>query len=148
MQRFVSRSTLFYVGNYRNQVRQTFPTELPTQGGSDCGGVFYRLVKSDPPRIEDFLSHAEMGKAPNADACDRCGLSIYSKHGDANALYQRVVSRHGKEGTSIGRLVARLKLSPVHGRQLATPNKKVNDSHTTWWPYLETNRLSSFDAIV
>ena len=73
---------------------------------------------------------------------------MYADPRDAVAMYQEVVYRYGRDGTRIGRLVARLLLTPIHGQILATPNQRRHDSHHTWWPYSDTDRLSSLDQIV
>jgi|SRR5665213_1243541 len=125
-----------------------FPPNCPPASAVECGGIVYRLVSGKTPTIDDFLTHAELGLAPRADACDRCGLSVYENRGDAIALYQRVVARFGPQGTRIGNLVARLELTAAHGRQLATPNQRTPDSHCTWWPFADVDRVSSFDQIV
>lgn len=125
-----------------------FPPNCPPESADDASGIVYRLVSNQPPTPEDFSTHAERRAAPNADPCDRCGLSVYRVQQDAINQYRLIVSRHGVNGTRIGKLVARLALESRHGRLMPTPNKHLRDSHHTWWPFSGTDRLSSFEEIV
>ena len=131
-----------------SQFGPEFPPNCPPPSATSANATVYRLVRRQPPDATDFQTHAELDLAPRADPCDRCGLSVYADPNDAVAKYQEVVNRYGPEGTKIGRLVARLLLTPIHGQFLATPNQRVHDSHHTWWPYCGADRLSSFDQIV
>ena len=125
-----------------------FPANCPPSTVTDAKGTIYRLVKKTPPDASDFQTHAELGLAPTAEPCDRCGLSVYAIQSDAVAMFLRVAERYGVDGTRIGRFVARLCLTAEHGRLLSTPNRTFHDSHHTWWPYSGADRLSSCDQIV
>lgn len=52
------------------------PSDCPPSSAIDASEApFFRLVKTNPPRDTDWLSHAELNASPGADPCDRCGLS-------------------------------------------------------------------------
>ena len=119
-----------------------FPAEWPqpcppTDAGSP-DGEFYRVVKVDPPSPDDFLSYREMGKAENADACIRAGISLFRELQDAehySAKYQY-----------LGNMIAVGVLDATHGLVKPTPRRMAGRllSHHTWWPYENMPRHDLF----
>lgn len=114
-----------------------FPLDCPPGAALPADGVFYRIVKNDPPRLGDFLSlyHlnrdlAERRIGRGATRCETMGLSIYAELGDALAA--------ACQFSSIGDWIVPLTLEPVAGKILPTPRyhpaaPENGDSHHTWW---------------
>jgi hypothetical protein len=125
-----------------------FPEGCPPEQAGPTSGTFFRLVRSDPPGEDEFRTHREKGYNRGGDPCQKCGLSIYGEQTDAADLYRFFARRHGVHGTRIGNLVAKLSLNPSHGKLMPTPRQRRPDSHHTWWPFCETDRVSSFVEIV
>lgn len=125
-----------------------FPENCPPDDAKPAGGTFFRLVRSDHPGEDEFRTHHELGWRGGAEPCQRCGLSVHAEQKDAVALFRFFAQKHGRHGTRMGNLVARLKLEPSHGKVKPTPRPSRPDSHHTWWPFRDTNRASSFVDIV
>jgi hypothetical protein len=69
------------------------------------GGRFFRIVRSDPPTISDFTSHADWGRAlrPGADVETARlwhGLSVYATEAQAR--------RHAKASPMLGDYLAEM----------------------------------------
>ncbi len=112
-----------------------WPQGCPPPDAVDACGDVFRNVKTIPPTIEDFTSHAERGTCLKAPQCLRVGLSVFQRALDAmhNAeLFPR-----------LGEHVAKATLAPSHGKTKATPSKD-KPSHTTWWPYADIDRAALF----
>ena len=111
-----------------------FPEDCPPAEAAPADGIYYRIVKNDPPELHDFmpLYHLNRGLADarihsdRATQCETMGLSIFADASDAIQLANRI--------SSLGNKIARLKLGPDAGVILPTPRE--GDSHHTWWqPY-------------
>lgn len=118
--------------------RQEFPNEwpegCPPGDALDASGVIFRIVNNNPPVSADFVTHFESGKLPKAPECLRCGLSVFQEIRDA--IHQRQLL------PKLGRLIAQGMLSAEHGKTKLTTGKQP--THTTWWPYRDTDRASIF----
>jgi hypothetical protein len=124
-----------------------FPNGCPPDDSAMANGPFYRLVRNEPPDGSDLLNHHER-KLRGGDPCERCGLSIFQRQSDATELYRFFARKHGNQGTRIGHFVAGLALKSEHGKLKPTPRRSPPDSHHTWWPFRDVDRLSSFVAVV
>jgi hypothetical protein len=91
-------------------------------------------VKHAPLSIEDFRSHAELGKMPKAPPCLRVGLSVFRTLEDT--LHQQELFPF------LGNRVARAELNPTHGKTRLTSGRQP--SHTTWWPHSNVDRVAAF----
>jgi hypothetical protein len=115
-----------------------WPDHCPPESCVDAQCEVVRIVRSVPLVPGDFLSYAEMGKAPHAGKeCEARGLSVFGKLDDAKhyaALYPYVGDKF-----AVGAL------EPPHGKTLATPRK--GNSHVTWWPYSGVDRPALFRVL-
>lgn len=100
-----------------------FPPNCPPSEAEPAGGIVYRIVKSDPPGADDFLNHYETGKLPKADACMRCGLSVFRAKDDG--IHQRNLY------PKLGEYLAEGELKPTDGQTRLT--KGARPTHTTRW---------------
>jgi hypothetical protein len=118
-----------------------FPTywqdDCPPADAIDAAGKVYRVVKADPPTLDDFATHFETGRLPKASACLRCGLSVFREVQDAIHLK--------KLFPKIGKWVAEGDLYPSHGKTKLTSGKQP--THTTWWVYENVDRRQPFSVI-
>ena len=64
---------------------QLWPAGCPPDDAAPASGEVYRIVKSDPPTIMDFLTPHETGTLPKRDPCLRRSLSVYRRKADAEA---------------------------------------------------------------
>lgn len=115
-----------------------WPEDCPPANAPDADGDIYRLVRRNPPSDTDFLTFHELGKAPKAPPCLRCGLSVLPTLRDAQhqrALFPR-----------LGAHIAAARLTHSHGKLLHTPSQN-NEAHTTWWPYMGLQRGQLFAVV-
>lgn len=114
-----------------------WPAGCPPTDAVDAAGDVYRLVRSDPPTDRDLASHWETGQLPRADACLRCGLSVF--RGEEEARHQR------KLFPKLGGFIAGATLHADHGKTKLT--KGQQPTHTTWWAYDGVNRAGLFSVV-
>ena len=108
-----------------------FPPDCPPEEALPADGVFYRIVKTDPPGSDDFLSQYQQNRRLSdsnirrgrATQCETMGLSVFADESDAAERIRRY--------PRIGRRLARLTLGPASGKILPTP--RDDNSHHTWW---------------
>ena len=108
-----------------------FPPDCPPAAAAPADGVYYRIVKTDPPGPDDFLPlyHLNWKLADfrvsrgTVSWCETMGLSIFTDADQAVSWARRV--------SSLGDLIARLTLEPASGKILPTPRN--GNSHHTWW---------------
>ena len=112
-----------------------FPADCPPAAALAADGIYYYIVKTDSPQIEEFapLHRRDRERADKAvrngraTRCETMGLSSYANLDDALACrtaFPRIGSR-----------IALLTLAPDAGKILPTPRviNGVEDSHCTWW---------------
>jgi hypothetical protein len=102
-----------------------FPQSCPPPDAEDARGPIYRVVKSDPPGLDDLETFFEMGEVREGRECECCGISVFRAIDDAFAYSEKF--------PYLGELVAMATLLPEHGKTRPTPRPKA-PSHTTWWP--------------
>ncbi|UCI33253.1 hypothetical protein [Mesorhizobium sp. B4-1-4] len=57
---------------------ETMPADCPLDSALDAHGEVYRIVKTDPPAAEDFLTFFELGNdIPPGRECECHGLSLF-----------------------------------------------------------------------
>lgn len=103
-----------------------YPPNCPPADAKPANGVFFRLVKSNPPEPKDFIPHFK--QFPNKAfecPCKASGISVNPDDGNAINLLKRIPGYKKK-------LVAVGELSPDCGVVLCTPIES-NPSHHTWW---------------
>ena len=108
-----------------------FPEDCPPEEATPASGVFYRIVKNDPPELGDFISIYHLNRRRANDMirrdsqiqCTLMGLSVYA---DANDAVWNARRYHG-----LGDKIARLALGSDAGEILPTPRN--GNSHYTWW---------------
>ena len=100
------------------------PQNCPYPHSTDSNGDAFRLVGNDPPAATDLLSHTERGLAPNAEPCDRAGVSVFISLETAKELRAGIKSFRNRK-------IACATLAPPHGRWCPTGKTK---GHLTFWP--------------
>lgn len=90
----------------------------------------YRLVGSNPPSPDDFLSHVELANLGRMrrywqDDCRASGLSVCSNLDDIKRLRSSIGPLRSKE-IALGN-------TDGTGVMMATPAPNAGDSHHTWW---------------
>jgi hypothetical protein len=111
-----------------------FPAQCPPPEAESASGTVFRLVKSDPPTVDDFLSHAELGLARTGPACKRCGLSVFRVRDDGIHMHNLY--------PNIGSYLAEGELQATHGQTQLT--KGALPTHTTWWVCVGIDRAKPF----
>ncbi|WP_440998067.1 hypothetical protein [Arhodomonas sp. SL1] len=115
-----------------------WPNDCPPADAESPKGEYYRIVKTNPPSDQDFLSHAERGKSGGGDCCMRCGLSVFSDVEEA---------RHAKKVMpALGEHLVVAALDARHGRTKRTPSRR-HKSHVTWWPFEGIGRAELFAVV-
>ena len=108
-----------------------FPEDCPPDEAYPAIGVYYRIVKTDPPEPGDFVSIYYLNRRRANDMmrrgletqCTLMGLSVYA---DANDAIWNARRYH-----SLGDKIARLTLEADAGKMLPTP-RDGNSHHTLW----------------
>jgi hypothetical protein len=117
----------------------TFPTDWPEECPPEdipaAAAVYYRIVRNNPPSLDDFRSYKELGLARrHADPCRRCGLSIFRTF-DAAAVAR-------SNFPTLGEFIASGALDLSHGKVAQTGSNRY---HCTWWPYESVDRVTPFE---
>ena len=115
----------------------------PPDGTPDVSGKWYHLCCTDPvSHTGEVLKTAkECGKFPKADACQRCGISVFPSAADC-VLLSKILP---PAVSSKWKFVAVAVLSPAEGWVKPTPGKLP--SHHTWWSSNEVIDRCSFFII-
>ena len=123
-----------------------FPADCPPVSAVPADGSYYRIVKTDPPQHEDFVSLFHLNRR-RANAiirrgagtqCETMGLSVFAEANDAVEWARRL--------PQIGSYIARLTLSPCSGKMLSTPRE--GNSHHTWWYIEGFNPLAASEIVI
>lgn len=112
--------------------------DCPPSEAEPANGVYFRVGRHNPPTADDFRSQAELGRAVTGDQCLRVGLSMLRTLSDAQHLTRLT--------PKLGRQIYRGELDASHGRTKLTSSQK-SPSHTTWWPYADTDRVAPFEVV-
>ena len=123
-----------------------FPEGCPPEAAQPADGVYYYIVKNDPPEPGDFLSlyhrnrKLALRRVRNGivTECQTMGLSIFINQPDAVA--------RALEYTRIGDKVAQLTLGADAGKILPTP--RDGDSHHTWWRTEDYDPAAAADVVL
>lgn len=108
-----------------------FPDNCPPASARPAAGVFYRIVKTNPPQPDDFVSQYHQNRRlansniqrGRATQCETMGLSIYADINDA--------IRAARRYPRLGDKIATLTLLPASGKVIPTPRN--GNTHHTWW---------------
>lgn len=111
-----------------------WPAGCPPSDAVDAHGEVFRVARTNPPTAEDFKSYHELGIA-RGDPILRCGVSVFLLASDAEHASRKF--------RNMGRVIAKATLRPEHGKTKQTGRP----THTTWWPYVEVDRLSLFTVV-
>lgn len=115
-----------------------WPDGCPPDDAGTAAGDHLRIVQREVASADDFRSHRELGKLPKAPPCLRAGLSMFRviEEAERMALLFPVLGAYIATGT----LDARYGVSKLTGGREPT--------HTTVWPYAQTDRAAPFDRVV
>ena len=116
-----------------------YPENCPPAEAKPASGTVYRLVKHNPPRLEDFLSTWEEfpGRFPEP-TIKISGTSVHRDLQDSERLKNRI-------GHLRNRKIAKGKLNPTLGMIQHTPSREK--SHHTWWIPIGTEPWFVFRVI-
>lgn len=118
--------------SYRDPLPEGCPPDAAEEISTSRAG--FRLVRSDPPTLDDFRSQRQEKpdrKFSGVTECQTCGLSVFAEKRDAEAKALKLP--HLKT-----RKLCRVTLPAGAGRIQPT----FQPSHHTWWP------LAAFDILV
>jgi hypothetical protein len=118
-----------------------FPPDCPPITASDAGGIVFRFVMHNPIDPQDFLSHHELGLAPKAQPCRRCGLSVYLNLGAARKKLRELRDRSPER---FGSHIAEGSLNASHGK---IKQGGADPDHHEWWPYEGVARHQPFRIV-
>lgn len=118
-----------------------WPEGCPPADAQPASGGVYRVVKTNPPAAEDFLTFQELGKRDGGKPCEAVGVSVFRDANDARHYCAKY--------PYLGELIAKGSLSSSHGATKSTPRNMGGkpNSHTTWWPYKSIERHSIFSVV-
>ncbi len=123
------------------ETESTFPIDwpdgCPPDGATTASGPYVRIVRSNPPTAEDFVTHRESGKLRKAPECLRAGLSTFLTLADAERMTMLL--------PVLGDHLAVGQLGADYGRSMLTQGRQP--THTTLWPYVGVTRHSPFHVV-
>lgn len=125
------------------QFPEHYPEGCPPANAIATNGNVYRLTHNNPARESDFLTYVTTGQRTSGDRCLRCGLSVFETQRGAAELFRYMQRRH-PNGTSLGRFIARLQITPEDGLISYTGRPP----HLTWWWYDDVDPTATFREIV
>ena len=114
--------------------RESLPEGCPPDTADEIAAPreIFRLVRSNPPTLDDFRSQRaeKPGREfPGVTECQACGVSVYGEKKDCEKLFKLSHMRNRK--------LCRVRLDAGAGRIQQT----FQSSHHTWWP------LATFDIL-
>jgi hypothetical protein len=118
-----------------------FPANCPPVTAADTSGIVYRFVMNDPIDPKDFLSHHELGLAPRAQPCRRCGLSVYRSLDAARTKLRDLRNRYPAR---FGSYIAEGSLTAQHGK---IKQEGADPEHHEWWAYEGVARHEPFRVV-
>ena len=124
-----------------------FPADCPPGDAGPSNGIYYHIVKSDPPGPGDFVSQYDKNRrrAENnvirgyASLCETMGLSTFTDINDAVDCFHHY--------PMLGDKIARLTLGREAGKVKATP-RYSGESHHTWWKNQDFDPISIVEIVV
>lgn len=115
--------------------RDSLPEGCPPDAAEEVTTprAVFRLVRTDPPTLDDFLSQRQ--EKPNKEfygvtECQACGLSVFADRRDAEAKALKLPRLRNRK-------ICRVSFPAGAGRIQQT----FQPSHHTWWP------LADFDIL-
>ncbi|WXL24789.1 hypothetical protein WG219_15940 [Ectopseudomonas mendocina] len=99
------------------------PAGCPKADIAEFEGTAYRVVKTNPPTLQDLHTYLELNLLPAADTCKRGSISLFSTLEQAE--HRLEISPH------LGKFAACIALTSAHGRV----SKPSSTGHIDWWPY-------------
>lgn len=116
-----------------------FPVGCPPSDAVFGPKLVFRLCAGGLPEAGDFLSHYEKGLLPDADPCQRCGLSVYVTQEGAEITKRTIpyFRRHKIVSGSV----------PANAGKLASTPSRQNRFHWSWWPASGIVRHSFFSVV-
>jgi hypothetical protein len=117
--------------------RDSLPDGCPPDAAEEISTerIVFRLVRTDPPTAQDFLSQRQENPDRvfrGVSECEARGLSVFAERRDAEARARKLP--HLKN-----RKICRVSLTGGAGRILQT----FQPSHHTWWPLAEFDILAN-----
>lgn len=115
-----------------------WPKECPPADANDLPSVAYRMLRTNVPLENDFLSWFEEGRQlPLGKDCEYRGLSLFTDLRDARHHIE--LFRHKSDPKPF---VAEAYLESSHGNAKKSSTSRF-PNHLTWWPdeVLEKERI-------
>lgn len=122
-----------------------FCKDCPPERADSADGIFYRIVKSDPPTQTDYISMycqnrkraEEQVTQGRRSLCEIMGLSVYADEADAIGC--------ANQFPQIGNKIASVTLNRSAGKTQKTSGN--SESHHTWWKAVEFNPVKQSQVI-
>ena len=112
------------------------PEDCPPDSATPAEGKVYRCIKRNGIQAEDFETHFENDRRPDADLCSRCALSVLRSLDEARQFRKTM--------PKLGRYIAEAVLRPEHGMWKLTDKRS---GHINWWPYDGVERTTLFQLV-
>jgi len=112
-----------------------WPVGCPPNQAEDAGADIFRVVH-EPRLPEDFMSYAELGKAPTPALCKHHSLSVFNSRGSA--------CHQASKYPYLGDHVARAGLGGGAGK-VSRPSAT---GHQEWWAPVGFDRASVFVEVI
>lgn len=129
----IAREVYVSDASFASNAERHFPANIPHGCPPDeapmASGEVFRIVKTNPPTPDDFLTYIEQGKLLEERECDCHGISVF-RDPDHAAFY-------ADKFPALGEFIARGSLDVGHGKLGDTPRNVAGTviSHATWWPF-------------
>ena len=140
-----SQPAIQEVGDSEAPAFAGYPDGCPICDAVPANGPAFRVTLNDPPLVDDFKSHHELGiePKPKSTANQRCrfrSISVYMTIDDARHHIKKYAHRFGNGRIAAGRLTQRM------GKTLLTPSPD-RPTHTEWWKADGVDSLAFFKVI-
>ena len=118
-----------------------YPDNCPPAEAEPASGTVYRLVRHNPPQVEDFKSAFEEDpkQFTHISMVKRCGLSVHKDLQDSERLKKRIRKFKNRQ-------IAQGRLNPTLGMIKQTPS--LEQSHHSLWVPLEAEPWLVFNIII
>jgi hypothetical protein len=113
-----------------------WPENCPPQDATPAGGDLYRIVSSNPPRIDDLESYEELGTPARGSECRRRAISVFET--------REMACHRLRYSPYLGSAVAKGTLDATHGKLKLTNAKS---GHIAWWCPVEVKRVELFGEV-
>lgn len=127
------------------------PSGCPPSDAQSAEGAFYRLVKNDPPSLDDFRRPRDLPRKRPILPEELCAYSAISLFGTIEdiQLARQYIPGFRKKKVALGELTPHMGvvLNSPQLLALATSDKVALESHTDWWMPKAFNACLEFRVV-